>query len=95
MKIMAVALSLCMVSSSAAMSAEIITLPAKNGNVSFPHARHQEYTSKSDKKCLTCHATAAGGKIEGFGKDAAHKNCKGCHEEKKAGPIRCGQCHKK
>jgi hypothetical protein len=25
----------------------------------------------------------------------AHNICKGCHEEKKAGPTKCGECHKK
>ena len=28
-------------------------------------------------------------------KDAAHKLCKGCHVTKKAGPTKCGDCHKK
>ena len=37
----------------------------------------------------------AGGKIEGFGKDWAHKTCKGCHQEKAKGPTKCGDCHKK
>lgn len=68
-----------------------ITLPAKMGNVTFPHAKHQEML----KDCKKCHATAAGGKIEGFGKDMAHKTCKGCHEEMKKGPTKCGECHKK
>ena len=28
-------------------------------------------------------------------KNAFHKNCKGCHKEKKAGPTKCNACHKK
>ena len=42
-----------------------ITLEAKNGNVTFEHSKH------SQLKCETCHASAAGGKIEGFGKEKA------------------------
>ncbi|MCM2359854.1 MAG: cytochrome c family protein, partial [Geobacteraceae bacterium] len=61
------------------------------GDVTFNHKKHQD----SLKDCKACHATEAGGKIEGFGKDIAHKTCKGCHEEKKAGPTKCGECHKK
>lgn len=47
------------------------------------------------EKCETCHNKAAGmdKKIATF-KDAAHTNCKGCHTEKKAGPTKCGECHK-
>lgn len=25
---------------------------------------------------------------------AYHLRCKGCHEEKKAGPVMCGECHR-
>ena len=71
-------------------AADVIDLPAKNGNVSFPHKMHQEKL----KDCKLCHEKAPG-KIEGFGKDWAHKTCKGCHETKKAGPTKCGECHKK
>ena len=73
-----------------ALAADVITLSAKNGNVSFPHKKHQELL----KDCKVCHEKGPG-KIEGFGKDWAHKNCKGCHAEKKAGPTKCGECHKK
>jgi predicted CXXCH cytochrome family protein len=46
------------------------------------------------KDCTKCHASAAGGKIEGFGKDWAHKTCKGCHSEMGKGPTSCKDCHK-
>jgi flavoprotein len=75
---------------SGAMAADVITLPAKNGDVTFNHKKHQEAV----KDCKICHEKGPG-KIEGFGKDMAHKNCKGCHEEKKMGPTKCGDCHKK
>ncbi len=72
-----------------ALAADTMTLPAKNGNVTFPHKTHQALG------CTKCHATDKGGKIEGFGKDWAHKTCKGCHEEMKKGPTKCADCHKK
>lgn len=90
MKKFIAAAALVMFAAGTSMAADTITLPAKNGNVSFDHKKHQE----SLKDCKICHEKAPG-KIEGFNKDAAHKLCKGCHEEKKAGPTKCGECHKK
>ncbi|HZV81697.1 MAG TPA: cytochrome c3 family protein [Geobacteraceae bacterium] len=58
--------------------------------VKFNHKAHQELL----KDCTKCHAAATGGKIEGFGKDYAHKTCKGCHTEGKKGPTACKDCHK-
>lgn len=57
--------------------------------VKFNHKAHQE----SVKDCTKCHAKAAGGKIEGFGKEFAHATCKGCHAAGK-GPTGCKDCHK-
>jgi hypothetical protein len=74
-----------------AAAPETITLPAKMGDVTFHHAKHQETL----KDCKKCHATDAGGKIEGLGKDWAHKTCKGCHTELAKGPTKCGDCHVK
>ncbi|HJV33937.1 cytochrome c7 [Geomonas sp.] len=71
-------------------AADTITLPAKNGNVTFNHKKHQEQL----KDCKICHEKGPG-KIEGFGKDMAHKTCKGCHADKGAGPTKCSECHKK
>jgi hypothetical protein len=59
--------------------------------VKFNHKAHQE---KLGGDCTKCHATKAGGKIEGFGKDFAHKTCKGCHIEMGKGPTQCKDCHK-
>ncbi len=39
-------------------------------------------------KCSTCHEL-------GKPNDNIHKNCKGCHTEKKAGPQKCDECHVK
>ena len=70
-----------------ACAADVIQL--KKG-VTFNHKAHQEML----KDCTKCHASAAGGKIEGFGKDWAHKTCKGCHSEMGKGPTSCKDCHK-
>jgi cytochrome c553 len=70
---------------------DVITLPAKNGDVKFSHKKHQELV----KDCKICHGKAVPGKIPGFGKDVAHKLCIDCHKEKKAGPVKCTECHKK
>ncbi len=91
MKKMVTALAVTLAFAVNAMAADVITLPAKNGNVSFPHKKHQELL----KDCKKCHEKGPG-KIQGFGKELAHaKGCKGCHEEGKKGPTKCGECHKK
>ncbi|HTP65676.1 MAG TPA: cytochrome c3 family protein, partial [Geobacteraceae bacterium] len=46
------------------MAEDVMTLPAKNGNVTFDHKKHQEAL----KDCKLCHEKGPG-KIEGFGKD--------------------------
>jgi len=68
---------------------EVIELKASIGNVSFAHKMHQELL----KDCKKCHEKGMG-KIEGFGKEWAHKNCKGCHAEMNKGPTSCKGCHK-
>ena len=70
---------------------DIIMLLAKNGDVKFPHKVHKEILGN----CSDCHENDYGGKINGFSKDIAHKICKGCHEKGKAGPTKCGECHRK
>jgi hypothetical protein len=72
-----------------AFAADVIEMKK---DVSFKHKVHAEAL----KDCTKCHASAAGGKIDGFGKDAAHgKSCKGCHAEMKKGPTNCKGCHPK
>jgi predicted CXXCH cytochrome family protein len=90
MKRIIAAMALTIFAAGTALAADTITLPAKNGDITFNHKKHQDTL----KDCKACHEKAPG-KIEGFGKDSAHKLCKGCHEEKKAGPTKCGECHKK
>jgi flavoprotein len=90
MKKIIAAAALTLFTAGTVMAADTITLPAKNGDITFPHKKHQELL----KDCKLCHEKGPG-KIEGFGKDWAHKTCKGCHEAKKAGPTKCAECHKK
>jgi predicted CXXCH cytochrome family protein len=89
MKRIIAAAALTLFTAGFAMGADSITLPAKNGNVTLDHKMH------APLGCTKCHAAEAGGKIEGLGKDWAHKTCKGCHEEMKKGPTKCSECHKK
>jgi opacity protein-like surface antigen len=87
-KILAVALMVAF-ATSAAFAADTVVLKAKNGNVTFDHKKHS-----AAMECKTCHGEGTPAKLT-LDKDAAHKLCKGCHETKKAGPTKCGECHKK
>ncbi len=71
---------------------DMITLKAKNGDVTFNHKVHGEKVG-----CKACHPTEPAAKFELGGKDPAHKLCTGCHAEKKMGPQanKCMECHKK
>lgn len=69
-----------------------LTFETKNGKVTFPHKAHAD---KLGGDCTKCHATKAGGKIEGFSKDKAHALCQGCHKAEAKGPTKCAECHKK
>jgi hypothetical protein len=93
MKYFILSITMVMFAAGTALSADNISLPAKNGNVDFPHAKHQAI--KLEKGCTACHEKEQGGKIAGLGKDWAHKTCKGCHETMGKGPVKCGECHKK
>jgi hypothetical protein len=73
-----------------ATGADIITLPASMGAVTFPHRKHQGMLNG----CGSCHSGAPG-TIADLGKEWAHQTCKGCHTEMKAGPTSCTGCHKK
>ncbi len=69
-------------------AADIIVLPAENGNVTFTHKKHQE----AIKDCKVCHGATPGSK-KVFGLYRPHELCVGCHEEMKSGPINCVDCH--
>ena len=77
-----------------------IVLPAKMGDVTFPHAAHQAKVAD----CMSCHhqgveagaCSSCHGVTEGVPsvKDALHKQCKSCHK-KESGPTSCKSCHVK
>jgi len=73
-----------------AFAADVMEFPASMGKVTFPHKMHQQLL----KNCKKCHEQGPG-KIAGFGKEWAHKTCKGCHAEMQKGPSKCSECHKK
>ena len=90
MKKIIAAVALTLMSAGMVLAADTMTLPAKNGNITFNHKKHQEML----KDCKICHEKGPG-KIGELGKDWAHKTCKGCHTEMKKGPVGCKDCHKK
>lgn len=73
------------------IAADMVTLKAKMGDVTFNHKAHSEAND-----CKVCHGDGTPAKLT-LGKDPAHKLCGGCHTEKKAGPqaTKCMECHKK
>jgi cytochrome c553 len=70
-------------------------IPAKNGDISFDHAKHK------DVACNKCHADDKGAKIEFAGGADAQKKwhgvCVECHKTsgKATAPTKCTDCHKK
>lgn len=71
---------------------EVIKLKTGVEPLPFAHWKHQ-LTNGSE--CFHCHKGAEGGKIEGWGKEAAHGLCIPCHDLNEKGPVECKQCHKK
>lgn len=77
-------------------AADVITLKASYGNVTFNHKKHLEVAGNdclkchhtwkkgetSGKLCVDCHKEKAEGKALSP-KDAFHKECQGCHKELK------------
>lgn len=76
-------------SAALAVGSDSVTMKAKNGNVTFDHKKH---SAAGD--CKVCHGEGTPAKLT-LDKDAAHKLCKECHQAKKTGPTKCGECHKK
>lgn len=96
-----VMINLCLVWAISSNAADMMEL--KNGVV-FNHKLHQ---SSRVGLCSACHDNVAvdqdgksvsksePGKIKGFGKEWAHKNCKDCHDTFGDGPVDCKGCHQK
>lgn len=69
---------------------EIIKLPMGDLTLPFTHWGHQKIVKN---KCSVCHKSSIG-KIENWGKSAAHDLCVSCHEATGKGPVQCEECHK-
>jgi predicted CXXCH cytochrome family protein len=68
---------------------ESVTLQTRMfGTVDVPHRKHLELRVS----CKSCHGPGTVGEIE-FTPKAAHDLCRGCHQEKAAGPTGCRECH--
>ena len=66
---------------------QTVIYKATNGNVSFDHQQHA-----GDNACSSCHPSEPAAKLV-LDKDKAHQFCKGCHQEKSAGPTQCSGFH--
>ena len=60
----------------------------------FEEGKKVEDESSEDRSCSECHTPENVENPVSLVK-VFHARCKGCHLEKKAGPIQCGECHKK
>ena len=60
----------------------------------YEDGKKVEDESSEDQRCSECHGLKASDDMPGLRK-AFHTNCKGCHLDRKEGPIMCGECHKK
>lgn len=51
--------------------------------------------TSEDQECSACHVKDPANPDAGELALKFHLRCKGCHEEVKAGPVMCAQCHKR
>ena len=90
MKKLVIALMLITFAAAVAYAADTVTYDGgKKGAVTFNHKAHGEKMS-----CDSCHEGTPA-KIALDGKQQGHALCLDCHKEKKMGPTKCGECHKK
>lgn len=57
----------------------------------YDHGKKVETSSSEGTKCSECHETKDNDTL--LLVRAYHNLCKGCHMEKKAGPVMCAECH--
>jgi Class III cytochrome C family len=70
------------------------------GDCTTCHHTNKDVTSETVQKCSACHMKTPGSLTRITAKDVAHgtkspRNCTGCHISSKAGPTKCGECHKR
>lgn len=61
---------------------------------SYDNGKKVEGESSEDKECSECHMAKGKGDTASLAR-IYHLNCKGCHEQAKAGPVMCAECHNK
>lgn len=66
-----------------------LVLKSPQGDVTLTHRLHEDRLG-----CAPCHGEGTPGALP-LGKEKAHPLCKGCHQAKAAGPVKCPECHKK
>jgi nitrate reductase cytochrome c-type subunit len=52
-----------------------------------------EDESSEDQRCSDCHELRSSDG-QPLLMNAFHLRCQGCHQERKAGPVMCGECHR-
>jgi len=60
----------------------------------YEDGKRIEDDSSEGQLCSECHGLKANGNQPALMK-AFHLNCKGCHVQRKKGPVMCGECHQK
>jgi hypothetical protein len=58
----------------------------------YEEGKKDEYESSEDMECSECHEIDDSENPMSLVK-IYHVQCKRCHQEKKSGPIMCGECH--
>lgn len=58
----------------------------------YDNGKKLDNESSEELECSDCHLSGGGGRMDLT--RVYHLRCKGCHEEKKAGPVMCGECHR-
>jgi len=56
------------------------------------HGRLQQDMDSVGIPCADCHALRQEGNAPDL-REAYHGQCWGCHEQRNAGPVMCGECH--
>ncbi|MBF0102313.1 MAG: cytochrome c3 family protein, partial [Desulfobacterales bacterium] len=59
----------------------------------YEHGKKGEGESSEGQPCSQCHFNQDDNALELI--NIYHKQCRGCHLEKKAGPVLCGGCHQR
>jgi hypothetical protein len=59
----------------------------------YENGRRSETQSSEGMMCADCHSLSRGAENPIPLRRAFHLSCKGCHVERRAGPLMCAECH--